>query len=178
MIMKSRSRKIVHTNKLLTIRSLERRKIIEKLGCKCHWCGVFTDNSVYGEGTPRETTIDHIYNKLDPRRSGNNDKVVVACEACNQMRGRIAEFVFGRQFAIRHAANIKPIAVIPQVEIPNESEITHVEVSQVVSSRQNVFVIGPVHGSQVVRHEPLTLWECLSIWVGVKYRKWFKKKAK
>ena len=174
MNMKSRSRKIVHTSKLFTMRSLERRKIIERLGCKCHWCGVFTDNSVYGEGTPRETTIDHLYNKLDPRRKGNSDKVVIACESCNQMRARIAEFVFGRQFPIRHAAKVDEIR-IEQIVVDVIPQSEHQSALPVEDTEQKVIANAPaIKGPRVVRYEPLTLWERFSIWAKAKYRKWFK----
>ena len=102
--MKSRSLKVVGRSKLKTLRAVNRRKIVAEKGFRCHWCGVLTDDSIYSGGSPRKTTIDHLYNKLDPRRRGQDNNVVVACEACNAMRARIHEFVFGqRSFAIKYA---------------------------------------------------------------------------
>lgn len=95
--LKSRARKVVKRSTITPYQSIERMKVIADLGLKCHWCGVFTDNSIYNANSPNKTTIDHIYNRLDPRRMGNDDKVVVACETCNSARARMHEFIFRQQ---------------------------------------------------------------------------------
>jgi hypothetical protein len=92
-------------------KTLDRRILIEKHGLKCYWCGIGTDDSIYNDGSPRATTIDHLFNNLDRARQGNDDKTVVACYACNQMRARMHEFVF--------RGNI-PITSRPLVEVPDE----------------------------------------------------------
>lgn len=103
---------------------IERRKVIAAKGLKCFWCGICTDDSIYNTGSQRATTIDHVYNKLDPNREANNNEVVVACYACNQMRARMHEFVFAtdRIDYVRAEMYIhdveKPIEVEIEIEVP------------------------------------------------------------
>lgn len=61
----------------------------------CHWCACET---VYMGGQPpkplvrNRATLDHLYDKFDPRRGkiggGTVEVTVLACWACNQRRGR------------------------------------------------------------------------------------------
>ncbi len=136
--MASRIKKIVKQGSPRRLRSLDRRLLIDKLGKSCHWCGIYTDDSIYNEDSPRKTTIDHLYNRLDPRRKGNNDKVVVACDACNQMRARMHEYIFRCQFPIKHALPFD--LMIPEVV----AELPFVEVSV------NSYVADPVIEMQFI----------------------------
>jgi len=55
---------------------------------KCYWCGKATlDPSEWHCG--KGGTLDHVYNKLDPKRNRfKEDLCVSACVDCNQRRGR------------------------------------------------------------------------------------------
>lgn len=159
-----RAMKIVGCAKPMNYRGLSRRKIVDQLGLKYHWCGVVTDNSIYNEESPRKTTIDHIYNKLDPRREGNNDKVVVACEACNCMRARMHEYIFGqRNLPIKYALEIEKKCVI---DIDTVVQETSIEPTKIEPPR----VLNPViQGPRIVRDvPPLTRWQKFIVFASLK----------
>lgn len=161
--MKSRSRKIVKSAKPKQLKQLERRMIVDKLGLRCNWCNVYTDNSIYANESPRKTTIDHLYNRLDPMRKGNDDKVVIACEACNAMRARIHEFVFGqRKFPIKYALEIEETVVVeaPQRPKPKKHEYKPTVLNPVIRGPK---IIIDVPREPVV---PPTRWERVKAWFG------------
>lgn len=56
----------------------------------CHWCGRFTVPFLKPQ-KPRldcEATLDHVYHKFDSRRGNAENQVVLACNKCNEERGR------------------------------------------------------------------------------------------
>lgn len=73
-------------------RSQKRRR--NKLFIKhpfCHWCGCKLVKST--QDSPNAVTLDHVYGRLDSRRSDPNydNKTVLACKLCNSKRGRLDE---------------------------------------------------------------------------------------
>lgn len=60
-----------------------KRKVIEKKGTQCHWCGEQT--VISQDVTARQLTIDHV---IPAKDGGTNslDNLVPCCFRCNQSR--------------------------------------------------------------------------------------------
>jgi len=59
---------------------------------KCHWCSTIMcwgKRTGGGKLTKDQATIDHVYDRFDPRRvGGGSQPKVAACHGCNDRRGR------------------------------------------------------------------------------------------
>lgn len=59
----------------------------------CHWCGCEVaepPSDPHAAGGPTMATLDHLYSRSDPRhRQSGGAAVVLACQECNQRRGRV-----------------------------------------------------------------------------------------
>ncbi len=76
---------------------LRRRRtaLYHQQGGKCHWCGcemILLDPAPCIGQPTNLATVDHLYDRLDPRRqippSGPEQRWVAACRECNHKRGR------------------------------------------------------------------------------------------
>lgn len=70
-----------------------RTDLFAEQGGKCHWCGedmlMPACYPVGGTQDPRLCTLDHLFDRYDPRRWANTAgaRYVAACLECNQNRG-------------------------------------------------------------------------------------------
>ena len=149
-------------SKIRANKSISRRQAIEKLGHYCYWCKVFTDDSVYNFKSPRATTIDHRFNKLDPRRKGNDNNIVIACFSCNQARSVLDEIAFRKD---RKDIRISHHAIMREIE-PVESVPVLVEVKEKRTiTCEKVGFSGP----KIVIDVPLSRWQKIKRWIKNKY---------
>lgn len=66
------------------------REALARDGLKCHWCPTVCEripSGWVGKPKPNHATLDHV---IDLARGGADEleNVVIACNACNQRRGR------------------------------------------------------------------------------------------
>ena len=87
----------------------KRRKIAERQGWRCYWCGQPVIDWVARRRVPtpdNAATIDHLHSRLSPERGKHHGEytLVVACNACNNRRGEEEQRALGIE-AIRERSN-------------------------------------------------------------------------